>query len=119
MLRRVVTPDGPFTEQTIATAGLGLQQTPIRTERLANRCCVNLKRVFHDYRAGPDAMHQLVLCDELAGRSGENFDYLEGPPTNRHWRSENPKFAAGKVNLALARRVDQSIAGSGHHNDPS
>ena len=97
-----MTPDGPVTEQAIAAARLGLQQTPIRTERLADRRCVNLKRVLHDNRAGPDAVHQLVLGDKFAGRLGQNFDELEGAPTNRHGRPENPKFAASKVDLALA-----------------
>jgi len=63
---------------------------------------VNLKRVFHDNGARPDAVHQLVFGDKFAGRLGQNFDYLEGAPTNRYWRSKNPKFAAGKVDLALA-----------------
>jgi hypothetical protein len=61
---------------------------------------VNVKRVFHDDRAGPDAVHQLVFGDKLAGRLSQNFDYLEGAPTNRYWRSKNPKFAARKVNFA-------------------
>ena len=33
---------------------------------------------------------------------GQDFDDLEGTPTNRNGGSENPKFAAGKVDLALA-----------------
>ena len=101
-LCRVVMPDGPVTEQAIVAAGLGLQQTAIRTERLADCCCVNLKRVLHDNRAGPDAGHQLVFGDKFAGRLGQNFDELEGAPTNRCRRSKNPKLAPGKVNLALA-----------------
>ena len=102
-LRRVVTPDGPVTEQAIAAARLGLQQIPIRTKRLADRRRMNLERVFHDNRAWPDAIHQLVFGDEFAGRSGENFDDLESAPANRHGRAKDPKFAASKVDLALAR----------------
>ena len=95
-------PDDPVTEQAIAAPGLGLQQTAIRTERLADGCCVNLKRVLHDNGAGPDAVHQLVFGDKFAGRLGQNFDELEGAPTNRCGRSKNPKFAPSNVNLALA-----------------
>jgi len=115
----MVRPDGPFTEQTIAATGLGLQQAPIGTERLAHRCRVNLKRVFHDDGTGPDAVHQFVFGDQFAGRLGQNLEYLEGAPTNRHCRSKNPKFAPGKVDLALARRVNRSIARSEHANRPS
>ena len=61
-------PDGPVAEQAIAAAGFGFQQPPIRTERLADRRRVNMKRVFHDDGARPDAVHQLVLGDEFAGR---------------------------------------------------
>jgi hypothetical protein len=80
---------------------------------------VNLKRVVHDNGARPDAVHQLVFGDEFAGRLGQNCNYLEGAPSNRHWRSKNPQFAAGKVNLALARRVNRSIARSEHGSSPS
>src|SRR5215471_2808203 len=95
-------PDGPVTEQAIAAAGLGLQQTPIRTERLADCCYVNLKCVFHDNGAGPDAVHQLVFADEFTGGLGQNLEYLEGAPANWYGRSKNAKFAASTVNLALA-----------------
>ena len=61
-----------------------------------------MKRGVHDDRAGPDAVHQLVFGDKFAGRLRQNFDDLEGAPANRYGRSENPKFAAGKVDLALA-----------------
>ena len=47
------------------------------------------------------------LGDEFAGRPGENFDDLESAPANRHGRAKDPKFAAGKVDLALARGVNQ------------
>ena len=97
-----MTPDGPIAEQAIAAAGLGLQQSPIRTERLADRRRMNLQRVFHDDRAGPDAVHQFVFGDELAGRSGENLDDLESAPANRHGRPKDPEFAASEVDLALA-----------------
>ena len=115
----MVRPDGPFTEQTIAAAGLGLQQSPIRTERLAHRRRMNLKRVFHDDGTGPDAVHQFVFGDKFAGRLSQHFEYLEGAPAHRRCRSKNPKFAPGKVDLAFARRVNRSIARSEHGNRPS
>ena len=61
-----------------------------------------MKRAVHDNGAGPNAVHQLVFSDKFAGRLRQSFDDLEGTPTNRHGRTENPKFAASKVNLALA-----------------
>ena len=108
--RRVVTMDGPLAKQAIAAARLGLQQAPIGTERLAHGGRVNLKRVFHDDGARPDTAHQLVLGDEFTGRLGQNFDHLEGAPTNGCRRSEHPKFVARKVNHAPGRYVDQSNA---------
>src|SRR5262249_51848769 len=117
--RRAVMLHGPVTEETIATAGLRLQQTPIGTERPADGSYVDVNRVFHDDDTGPDAVHQFVFGDKFAGRLGENFEYPEGAPTNRHCRSKNPKFAPGKVNLAFARRVNRSIACSEHGNGPS
>jgi hypothetical protein len=66
-LRCVVTPNSPFTEKAIAAAGLGLQQTPIWAKRLTHRRSVDMQRAVHDNRAGPDAVHQLVFRDKLAG----------------------------------------------------
>jgi hypothetical protein len=80
---------------------------------------MNLKRVFHDNGAWPDAVHQLVFGDKLADRLGQNFEYLKGARTNRYRRSRNPKFAPAKVNLAFARRVNRSIARSEHADGPS
>jgi hypothetical protein len=94
--------NAPATEQAIAAARLGLQQAPIRTERLADRSCVNMKRVFHDNGAGPDPAHQLVFGDKFAGRLDQDLDDLEGAPADGHRRAENPKFAASKVDLAGA-----------------
>ena len=93
--------DGPVTEQAIAAARFGLQQTPIGTKRLADRHRMNMQCIFRDDRAWPDAIHQLIFGDDLAGRPGENFDDLESAPADRHGRAKDPEFAAGKVDLAL------------------
>ena len=77
---------------------------------------MDVKRVFRDDRTEPDAVHQFVFGNQFAGRLGQNFEYLEGAPTNRHSQSKNPKFASGGVNLALARRVNRLMA-SREHND--
>ena len=63
---------------------------------------MNLQRVFHDNRTRPDAVHQLVFGDKFASRLGQNLDDLEGSCTERHGRTKDPKFAASKVDLALA-----------------
>ena len=94
--------NGPVTEQAVAAAGFGFQQASIRTECLSHSRRMNLKRVFHHNGARPDAVHQLVFGDKFAGRLGQNFDYLEGAPTDWYRRSANAKFAAGEVDLALA-----------------
>ena len=95
--------DGPVTEQSIAAARYGLQQTPIGTKRLADRHRMNMEGAIHDDRAGPDAVHQFVFGDEFTGRAGEHFDDLESPSANRHRRTKNPKFTAIEVDLALTR----------------
>jgi len=97
-----VTPNAPITEQAVPAARLRLQQTPVRTERLADCRSVNMKGVLHDNSAGPDTLHQLVFGDKFASRLGQNFDDLEGAPTNGYRGSKNPKLAASQVNLALA-----------------
>ena len=106
----VVMPDRPVTKQAIAAARFGLEQTLVRTEGLADRGCMNLERVFHDDGARPDAVHQLVFGDKLAGRPNQNFDYFKGTPTNRDGRSGNPKLAACEIDLAVAGCVDRPNA---------
>ena len=113
-LRHVATPDCPVAKQAIAAAGIGFQQVPVGTERLAHGRGVNVKRALHDDGAGPDAVDQLVLGDELAGRLRQNLDDFEGATADRHRRSEHPKLAAREVDLAIARRENGSNALSGH-----
>jgi hypothetical protein len=79
---------------------------------------MNLQRVFRDNRTGPDTIHQLVFGDKFAGRSGENFDDLEGAPAYRHDGPEDPEFATGKVDLALTRGMDQPNALLRHASGP-
>jgi hypothetical protein len=77
---------------------------------------MNLKRVVHDNGPRPNAVHQPVFGDKFAGRLGQNFNYLEGARRDWHWRSKYSQFAPGKINLALARRINRSIARSEHGN---
>src|ERR1700733_1138613 len=79
----------------------------MRTKRPADRARMNMKCIFADYRAWPDAIHQLIFGDDLAGRPGEYFDDLKSPTANRHGRAEDPEFAAGKVDLAPTRGMNQ------------
>src|SRR5262249_11304646 len=82
----------------------------------ADRRGMNLERVLRDDRARPDAAHQLVLGDELAGRSCQHFDHLESPPANRNGGAENPKLATREINLAIAGSVDRSGMRRGVHS---
>ena len=95
-LRRIVAADGPVTEQAIAAARLSFQQTPIRPKSLADRHRVNMQRVFRDDRARPNAIHELVFGDDLAGRPGEKFNDLKSPAADRHGRAKYPEFTAAK-----------------------
>ena len=69
---------------------------------------MNLERVFRDDRTRPDALDQLVLGDEFAGRLSQNLDDLESTPAHGHGRIKDAKFAATEVDLALVRGVNQS-----------
>ena len=63
---------------------------------------MHMERIFSNDRAWPDAIQELVFGHELACRTGKNFDDLKCSSTDRHGRAADPKFAAGKVDLALA-----------------
>ena len=117
-LRRVVTACGPVTQQAIPAARLSLQQTPIRTKRLADRAGMNVKCIFADDRAWPDTIQELVFGHELAGRTGQNFDDLKCSSTDRHERAKDQEFAASQVNLALAGGVNQPSALFRHVSGP-
>ena len=82
--RRLMTACGPVAKQAIAAARLSLQQTPIRTKRLADRARMNVKCIFPDDRARPDAMRQFVFGDDLSRRSGKSLDDSKGSAANRH-----------------------------------
>ena len=60
-------PHRPTAEQPIAAAGFGLQQAAVGAERLAYCGGMDLEGIIHDDRTRPDAIHQFVLGDELAG----------------------------------------------------
>ena len=62
---RIPMPDRPTTEQAIASARFSFEQAAVGTERLTNGCGMNLERIFHDDRTGPDAVHQFVLGDKF------------------------------------------------------
>ena len=69
---------------------------------------MNVKRVFHDDRTGPDAIHQFVFGNKFSRRLGQDLDDLERPTTDRYRKSKNPEFTASKVDLALFRGVNRS-----------
>jgi SnoaL-like domain len=68
---------------------------------------MNLQRIVHDNRTGPDAVYQFVFGDKLPGRLGKDFDDFKGPTANWHWQSKDPKLAASKVDLTLTGDVDR------------
>jgi hypothetical protein len=71
---------------------------------------VNIERAFHDDRARPDPIHQIVFADKFAGRPGQSFDDFEGPPTNWNGRSLDAKLASCEIDLALSRGINRSNA---------
>src|SRR5262245_53197526 len=108
-------PDSPITPQAIAATEFGLQQAPIRTERLSDSSRMNLERVLRDNGTWPYAVHQLVFGDEFARRQDQDFEHLEGTSANRYGRAENPKLAADEINLAVAGCVDRFGMTQGDH----
>src|ERR1700738_2946614 len=97
-------PDGPASEQTVAAAGCRLQHSAIRTERLANGRNVNLNRVLLDDPA-PDAPHQVILADELAGRLNQNADDFKRAVADRNRHAIRPEFALAEVYLPLPGHI--------------
>jgi hypothetical protein len=75
---------------------------------------MNLKRIFHDDRTWPNAIHQLVFGDEFPCRLGQHFDDLKSAPTDRDGGTKDAKLATSEINLALARGVDGSNIVGGH-----
>ena len=80
---------------------------------------MHMEGIFSDDRAWPDAIQELLFGHELARRTGKNFDDLKCSSTDRYERAADPKFAAGKVDLALARGINRPNALFRHVRRPS
>ena len=63
---------------------------------------MHMEGIFSNDCAWPDAIQQLVFGHEFACRIGKNFDDLKCSSTDRYERAADTKFAARKVDLALA-----------------
>jgi len=95
----------PVAEQTIASPGFRLQQIPKRTECLANRHGMGLKQVVRDHCPWPDAIHQLILGDQPAGRLNQSLQDLKCPPADWNGQAANAKLAPSEVDFTIARDI--------------
>jgi hypothetical protein len=118
-VRRALAADGPVTQQSIAAARFGLQKVPEGAKRLADRHGMNVQRVVGDDRARPDAVHQLVFADDLAGRAGEHLDDLESAAAYGDGGAEDAEFAARQVDFAFTRGMNQPDVLVRHVHGPS
>ena len=83
-------------------------------ERLADRGYVNVKGIFPDDGARPDALHQIIFCDELTSRLGQDFDDLERAVAEGYGRAARPKLTSAEIDFPWLARVDQIWSCSGH-----
>ena len=88
----------------------------MRAERLADRRGMHVKRVLQDNRARPDPIHQRLLGDQVSGGLGQKPRDFEGTTPKRHRGPENPQFAPGEINLAVAWSVVLSSIPGRHHD---
>ena len=79
---------------------------------------MDLESVFPDDRAGPDAIHQFVFGDEIAGRVDQDLDNLERATPDGDGNAACPQFTARKIDLVLTRLVNWSVAPRWHSRDP-
>jgi hypothetical protein len=74
---------------------------------------MGVEGIFTDNRAGPDALHEFVLTDELAGGLNQNFDDVECAPADGDRHPSRAQLTAGDIDLPVACLIQQSIL-SGH-----
>jgi hypothetical protein len=79
---------------------------------------VYLQRVFFDDRAVPDAIHELILGDELARRPHQGFNNLEGAPADGDRLAADPQLAPGEVYFPTAGLVNQLWRLRRHRSPP-
>ncbi len=100
----------PVAEQAIAAAGNRVDEGAIGAERLADGGDVKMQGVFLDDCAGPDAVDEVVLVDELAARLDQNLQDLERAASDRNGDASRPQLAPVKIDFPRLRRVDGSWA---------
>src|SRR5262249_535265 len=93
-------------------------QAAVRAQRLADGGDVDLQGVLFDDRAGPDAVHQIVLGDELAVGLHQFGNDVEGAATERHRHPARTQFTAREVDLPPIRAIDRSVALFRQHMRP-
>jgi hypothetical protein len=105
-------PGRPRPDQAITPAGRRLEHSSIAAERLADRRYVGVEGIFPDNHASPDAPHEFILADEVAGRLNQNFDDVECTLADGDPHSSRAQLTAGEIDLPFACLIQQSILSS-------
>jgi hypothetical protein len=79
---------------------------------------VNLKGVVTDDDAGPHALHDLVLGDEVASRPDEESEDVEGALADGTGDTVHQELAAFEVNFHAPRLVHQPLTLAGQWQTP-
>jgi hypothetical protein len=108
----------PFPEEAIAAAGNRLEQATIVAERLPGCGYVKPKRILCARLVRPNAVHDVVLADELAARLSQNSENFECAAPERYDNSALPQFTPGEINLPHAEGVYRSLACISHFAAP-
>jgi hypothetical protein len=97
----------PSPEQAIASTLGRFHQMPIPAERLADGGNVNVERGFSDRRARPYPLHEVILRDESAGGSNQDFDDFEGSAAKGNRTSGRTEFPPTEIDLPPLACVDE------------
>jgi hypothetical protein len=92
-------PNTPAAKQPITSPGCCLQHPPIRAERPANCCDVNLQGILFDGNPRPDMRQKSVFRNQLPGGFREFFNDFERAAANRSGSSAETEFPPTRVDL--------------------
>ena len=116
---RAILPDGPVAEQAIAATGNRLQHAPVRTKCLADGRDMDPDRgIFDDGDARPCGPHEVVLCDDVAIRSDQRLNNLEGAAADWNGRTIGAQLTRREIDGPFGGFKDVLFSRN-HGNDRS
>ncbi|HZX84226.1 MAG TPA: hypothetical protein VFF19_11715 [Reyranella sp.] len=89
----------PASDEPIAAAGIGLEQGPVRPQRLADRMDMDPQGVLLDDSPLPDVLDELVLADEPSSTPGQLLHDLERTRADRYRAAMGAQLTSIGVDL--------------------